>query len=168
MKLFVKDISLPFLLLCMACNSQPAKSEKEISKEILQSVQSINDLQSAKEYVLHVLETQVKAWNAGDIDGFMMGYWHSDSLRFITKNGIRYGYDSVSSNYKKHYDDKDKMGVLAFEDLSCSALGMGNDIMNVTGKWQIAQKDNKVISGFFSLIFKKFGNDWKIVIDHTW
>jgi len=51
--------------------------------------------------IQQVMNNQVAAWNQGNIDGFMKGYWHSDSLRFINKTGITYGYDNTLNNYKK-------------------------------------------------------------------
>jgi len=39
-----------------------------------------------------VLDNQVKAWNKGDIEGFMQGYWKNDSLLFIGKTGINQGW----------------------------------------------------------------------------
>jgi hypothetical protein len=32
-----------------------------------------------------VLDDQIKAWNRGDLEQYMSGYWKSDSLRFIGK-----------------------------------------------------------------------------------
>ena len=31
-----------------------------------------------------VLDAQVSAWNAGDLDGFMAGYWNSEELKFLS------------------------------------------------------------------------------------
>lgn len=41
--------------------------------------------------VRKLLSEQNAAWNHGDIEGFMKGYWHNDSLMFIGKTGITYG-----------------------------------------------------------------------------
>ncbi|MEZ4829901.1 MAG: hypothetical protein R3C61_27005 [Bacteroidia bacterium] len=51
--------------------------------------------------ILSVFEDQEKAWNAGDIDRFMKGYWKSDSLTFIGSSGITYGWTQTRDNYKK-------------------------------------------------------------------
>ena len=42
-----------------------------------------------KEAILDVMHQQEQAWNSGDIDAFMKGYWRSDSLMFVGKNGIK-------------------------------------------------------------------------------
>jgi len=117
----------------------------------------------------NVLNTQVNEWQKGNIDGFMEGYWHSDLLQFITKNGIKKGYDSVCQNYKKHYDTPEKRGHLTFSDLKFQTLDSDGEIVHCTGRWHIAaQAAESEKSGVFSLIFKNMNGEWKIIIDHTW
>ncbi|MBF8247937.1 MAG: DUF4440 domain-containing protein, partial [Bacteroidetes bacterium] len=38
--------------------------------------------QKDEEQVKDVLTAQVESWNRGDIEGFMQGYWNSDSTMF--------------------------------------------------------------------------------------
>src|SRR5689334_19075865 len=72
--------------------------------------------QSSDELTIRkVLDNQVKAWNKGDIQGFMQGYWKSDSLMFIGKNGINRGWEITLENYKKRYPDMTAMGKLSFD-----------------------------------------------------
>lgn len=147
--------------------SKSGKSQVEVSEEILKQAKHTVDFQSTQTAVQQVLANQAKAWNNGDIDGFMQGYWHSDSLKFITKNGIRMGYDSVALNYKKYYNTKDKLGHLNFSNLSVSPLDSAHTIVQVTGKWEVIQKD-ATPSGIFSLLFRQINGQWKIIVDHTW
>lgn len=114
----------------------------------------------------NVLDTQVSSWNLGNVREFMKGYWHSDSLRFINKKGINYGYDSVEGRYLRHYNTPEKMGVLSFKNLEFTALDLHHSVYNVTGNWKISGKDSS--GGFFSLIFRKEKGNWKIITDHTW
>ena len=65
--------------------------------------------------IRHVMDTQVQAWDRGDIDAFMDGY--SDSVCFISKRGRTCGKAAVTANYKHHYPDKAAMGDLRFADL---------------------------------------------------
>ena len=112
-----------------------------------------------------VLDSQAYHWNMGNIKAFMRGYWYSDSLRFISKKGVRYGYHQVESNYLKHYNTKEKMGFLKFDSLQYTLLSK-EPLVNVTGTWQISGKDS--IGGFFSLLFKRSNEEWRILLDHTW
>ncbi len=119
------------------------------------------------EDVKRVLNEQIVQWNLGNIDGFMQGYWKSDSLLFITSKGPRYGYQSVSDSYKKNYPSKEAMGNLRFEVVKIQWVDKSAGISQVLGKWHVSD-NGKPQSGYFSLIFKNVNNQPKIVIDHTW
>lgn len=118
--------------------------------------------------VQQVLNQQIVAWNSGSVDGFMQGYWHSDSLLFITSKGPRYGYDAVSNSYKKNYPTKEKMGNLTFNIVSMRWIDQPAGISEVLGKWSVVEASGNQASGYFSLIFKSVDGGPKIVIDHTW
>lgn len=109
------------------------------------------------------MNDQVIAWNNADIEGFMQGYWKSDSLQFISKNGVTYGWQGVYDNYKKNYKTKDDMGILTFDQLQFKKLNSKKYL--VIGHWHL-QKE-KVVQGFFSLIFEKIKSKWLIILDHT-
>ncbi len=111
-----------------------------------------------------VLYAQQEAWNEGNIDKYMEGYWHSDSLKFIGKKGITSGWQATLENYKKGYPDKATMGVLTFTLLSEEKLG--HDCYMIIGKWQLHREKDDV-GGHFSLIWKKINGKWLIVTDHT-
>src|ERR1700740_1339716 len=69
-----------------------------------------------------LLADQTAAWNEGDIPRFMQGYWESDSLVFVGKNGPTYGYRQTLENYKKNYPDASHMGRLKFDLLEVRRL----------------------------------------------
>ena len=111
-----------------------------------------------------VLASQTEAWNAGNIEGFMQGYWQSDSLMFIGKSGPTYGWDNTLKNYKRSYPDADAMGKLDFELISMKRLSVL--YYSVVGKWHLKRtKDD--IGGAFTLLFKKIKGKWVIVQDHS-
>ncbi len=128
-----------------------------------------NDLtfEEASKQIETILKNQTQMWNNGSIDGFMQGYWHSDSLKFITKRGVKFGFDSVALGYKKSYNTPEKMGKLTFKHLKYYALNTNNTLMQTTGTWHVVQK-NETDSGMFSLFLKPINGQWKIIIDHTW
>ncbi len=111
-----------------------------------------------------VMDVQVSAWNAGDLEGFMQGYWKSDEMRFVSGDNVALGWQAALDRYKKSYDSKAKMGTLAFSDLQVNVLS--KDAAVVLGSWSLArEKDNP--KGKFTLIFRRFKDGWKIVHDHT-
>ncbi|HVW61882.1 MAG TPA: DUF4440 domain-containing protein [Puia sp.] len=114
--------------------------------------------------IRRILADQITAWNKGDLDGFMKGYWDSDSLAFIGQSGITYGYTAALDNYKKHYDSPDKMGELIFTLLKLEKLSP--EYYFVIGKWQLKRKIGD-IGGVYTLLFRRIGGRWVIVADHS-
>ena len=114
--------------------------------------------------ILKVMATQQTAWNNGDIDGFMKGYWKNDSLLFIGSKGPTYGWQKTLDNYKKSYPNKEKMGILEFSDIKVKMLG--KNYAYVFGKWKLV-RTNDSPNGIYTLIFQKFKDGWKIISDHT-
>lgn len=110
-----------------------------------------------------VMNEQETAWNNGDIEGFMNGYWKSDSLMFIGKNGIKYGWQTTLDNYKNSYPDKETMGKLNFEILK---LDVQESSAYMLGKWKLLRIKDE-IGGYFTLYWKKINGKWLITIDHT-
>lgn len=111
-----------------------------------------------------VLAAQVNAWNKGDIDGFMKGYWKNDSLQFIGKSGVVYGFATTLATYKKNYDSPDKMGTLYFSETRVRPLS--HDYCFVTSRWLLKRTVGDV-GGFTTLLFRKVNGEWVIVSDHT-
>jgi ketosteroid isomerase-like protein len=110
-----------------------------------------------------LMNEQVAAWNSGDIEGFMGGYWNSDKLVFVSSNVTR-GWQPTLDRYKKGYDTRAKMGTLSFSGLEITVLS--KDAAVVLGSWELKrQNDNP--KGKFTLIFRKFKDGWRIVHDHT-
>ena len=114
--------------------------------------------------IQHVMDRQQEAWNQGDLEDYMNGYWKSDSLRFIGKRGITYGWQPTLDNYKKGYPNADAMGRLQFTNLSMELTG--DSSAYVIGKWQL-YRSTDTLSGHYSLLWKCMGSQWLIVADHS-
>lgn len=139
-----KTLSLIFVLsLAVSASAQPSKDEAAIRK---------------------VMSAQVDAWNKGNLESFMKGYWNNDSLVFIGKSGPSYGYRQALANYKKNYSGPDQMGQLYFDLLTVKRLSAGYYF--VIGKWFLKRKAGD-IGGTYTLLFRKVDGQWRIVVDHT-
>jgi ketosteroid isomerase-like protein len=114
--------------------------------------------------ILKVLETQRQAWNKGDLEGYMQGYWKSDSLLFVGKSGPKYGWQTTLDNYKKGYPDKAAMGQLGFDILKIQLLDKTNAF--VLGGWHLKREAGDV-GGYFTLWLRKFKGEWKVVADYS-
>jgi ketosteroid isomerase-like protein len=111
-----------------------------------------------------ILNDQITAWNKGNIEEFMKGYWNSDSLMFIGKSGVTYGYQNTLLNYKKNYSNTDAMGALSFELVKVQRLSP--EYYYVVGKWHLKRKIGDV-GGHYDLLFRKVNGAWVIVADHS-
>ncbi len=114
--------------------------------------------------IRQLLSRQTADWNSGNIDGFMKGYWESDSLMFIGKSGVTYGYNNTLQNYKKGYPDTAAMGKLTFTLLSLKKLSP--EYYFVVGKWHL-QRSIGDVSGHYNLLFRKIKGQWVIIADHS-
>ncbi|MBI4546372.1 MAG: DUF4440 domain-containing protein, partial [Ignavibacteriae bacterium] len=119
--------------------------------------------QSTKE-IESILISQAAAWNRGDIEGYMQGYWKSDSLLFTSGGKIHRGWKATFEKYKKSYNTKEKMGTLNFSQLEIIVLSP--ESAWVFGHWEL-QRDKDNPKGVFTLVLRKFTDGWKIIHDHT-
>jgi ketosteroid isomerase-like protein len=114
--------------------------------------------------ILAILVAQQTAWNRGDVDAFLQGYWHSPELTFSGASGISRGWDGVQARYRKTYPNRETMGQLQFSDLEYRFLGA--DAALVLGHWHLTRAKGDV-GGVFSLVWQRFPEGWRIIHDHT-
>lgn len=115
--------------------------------------------------ILSVLKRQTEDWNAGRVEKFMNAYWASDSLTFVGKNGITYGYGPTLANYKKRYPDRESMGTLKFDILQLDFPSP--NVAYVIGRWQLTRPKIGNANGHFTLLWRKVKKRWLIVSDHS-
>ena len=120
--------------------------------------------QEQEEAIEKILLDQVAAWNAGDIDGYMKGYWNSDSTLFLSGGNLTRGYSGVLSRYKKTYDTRNKMGKLEFGELHVRIITQSLGV--ATGVWRL-HRAKDMPWGRFTLLVEKMPEGWRIVHDHT-
>ena len=111
-----------------------------------------------------LLNAQADAWNSGNIDAYMEGYWKSDSLIFTSGAKVQRGWNATLKKYKTSYDSREKMGRLEFSELEITNLS--DSSAWVLGKWKLLRASDTP-GGVFTLILRKFHDGWKIVHDHT-
>ncbi|BAJ04238.1 YybH family protein [Shewanella violacea] len=114
--------------------------------------------------IAHILSEQQAAWNRGDLDGYMQGYWNNEKMRFISGKKIRYGWAETLAAYKKNYPDKATLGQLKFTINDTKMLS--NYAAIVVGHWQLTRAKDKP-SGVFTLLVEKLNDRWVITHDHT-
>lgn len=114
--------------------------------------------------IRNLLYTQTQAWNRGDLEAFMQTYWKSDSLMFIGKSGVKWGWEETLNNYKKGYPDTTAMGQLSFDIIQIKRLSVM--YYSVVGQWMLKRTIGD-LSGHYSLLLRKIKGRWVIVADHS-
>lgn len=150
--MFVKNIPMKhFVLLWMLC--------------ITTSFLSFSQIKPVdKNAILNAMNNQKNDWNEGNLKKYMAYYWNSDSLQFIGKSGVTYGWYATLEKYQKSYPDKATMGVLSFGDINITRLSRKHIL--VTGSWKL-QRENDELKGYYSLIWEKIKGEWVIIVDHS-
>lgn len=159
MKIKIFLISLLFTTYLWAQNSKPKEYKSIFDHTLVVANEQVN-----VKAIQTILQNQTVAWNKGDLDAFMIGYWNNDSLVFIGKSGPTYGFKNTLANYKKNYPDTSHMGKLHFDIVSIKPLS--NQHYFVIGKWFL-QRSVGNVNGVFTLVFRKTREGWKIISDHS-
>jgi hypothetical protein len=154
-------IALLFPLLSAKQPATAANTANESQQDMSGSQRS--DLEKDMKQLLF---TQVGAWNHGNLEGFMEGYWHSPDLTFFSGGTVTHGWEPTLLRYRQRYKSEGKeMGKLEFLGLTIDLLSPKSGV--VRGKWQLTMSDGKQPHGLFTLILKRLPEGWRIVHDHT-
>jgi beta-aspartyl-peptidase (threonine type) len=113
-----------------------------------------------------VLDAQVEAWNRGDLEGFMAGYWRSPELVFCSGDTVTRGWEETLARYRKRYQSEGReMGRLRFDGVE--VIPLGEDAAFARGAWRLHMSDGKEPHGLFTLLLRRVDGTWRIVHDHT-
>lgn len=113
-----------------------------------------------------VWTAQANAWNRGDLEGFMAGYWKSPDLVFFSNGTSTRGWQATLDRYHARYQTGGaQMGALDFPELDIVTLGA--DAALARGRWRLKMPDGKESSGMTSVIFRRLPEGWRIVHDHS-
>ncbi|MEM0927497.1 MAG: nuclear transport factor 2 family protein [Planctomycetota bacterium] len=129
-------------------------------KQVSYAVQA-KDSKNEADAITAVLRKQQAAWNRGDIDGFMEGYWKSEKLTFSSGGSTTRSWQSTIDRYKKKYNSREAMGTLTFDQLEVTPLA--DDAAFVLGRWDL----KGIGGGNFTLVMRKLDSRWVVVHDHT-
>jgi beta-aspartyl-peptidase (threonine type) len=115
--------------------------------------------------IRNLLDTQAAAWNQGDLEGYMAGYWKSPELVFYAGGAVTRGWEETFARYKARYTGEGReMGQLSFFDLTVELVTPKAAFAR--GRWKLKTKDRED-AGLFTLFLKKVPEGWRIVHDHS-
>jgi ketosteroid isomerase-like protein len=160
-KLTVSAVLCAFLTLHTFAQDRPTSGMQR------DSTSPTSAARNAVHEIQQLLDAQVDAWNRGDLEAFMLGYWHSPELTFFSNDSETRGWQETLDRYKKRYQaEGHTMGKLDFQTLRITPLG--DDSAFARGRFHLKMPDGKEMQGMFTLVLRKFSEDgWRIVHDHS-
>ena len=124
------------------------------------------ETKAAETAVRQLLDTQAAAWNRGDLEGYMSGYWNSGELTFSSGATESGGWKPTLERYRQHYKKAgSQMGHLDFSNIRFEALG--EEAALVRGRWRLKTANGQTRTGLFTLMLRRFPEGWRIVHDHS-
>jgi beta-aspartyl-peptidase (threonine type) len=128
-----------------------------------------SDASSWKTPIQEVLDAQVAAWNRGDIDGFLSGYWNSPDFVYVGNKRVVRGWSNARDFYYQSLRTPDgktePMGILRLDETQFASLGP--EAALVWGTYTVAIPGQKPYGGFYTLVLRKFPEGWRTIYDRT-
>ncbi len=116
--------------------------------------------------IRQLLDAQVLAWNRGDLEGYMSGYWNSGELTFFSGTTETGGWKATLERYRRHYKKSGSpMGRLAFKHIRIETFG--EQMALACGQWRLETPNGPTRAGLFTLMLRRFSDGWRIVHDHS-
>lgn len=112
---------------------------------------------------------QAEAWNRGDFDGFMSGYWNSEFMTFSIDGKTQRGWKATYDCYRARYPTPERMGRLSIGELDVrlmSSAWSNSPVVCVLGRWYVS-RDSDPIGGNFLQVVRKMSEGWRIMHDHA-
>jgi uncharacterized protein (TIGR02246 family) len=125
--------------------------------------------------VRELLETQIAAWNRGDLEAFCSVY--DDDALFLSPSGVNRGREAILGRYRARYPDRAAMGTLELRIIHVD-LAQGPERTSVAdpapgevhgaavaARWFLSYPDRETASGETSITLRRRGGRWLIVQD---
>ena len=110
-----------------------------------------------------VISRMQDAWNRGDFDGYMQGFWNP-GVRFASGGKLISGWQATLDHYKRDYPTPEQRGRLTFCDLDIQMLAP--DAAQLVGHYDLERPQNPQ-HGVNTRLFRKIGGRWVIVLNHV-
>lgn len=131
-------------------------------KEAGKTVQASHE---PKEAIQTVLDQQIVAWNRGDLEGFMVGYWNSSDFVYLSNKQVVRGWQTMLDRYRQTFKSSGEaqMGMLELQDTQITLRG--KEAALVWGPYRVVNPDCKQRGGLYALVMRKSPEGWRKVYD---
>jgi uncharacterized protein (TIGR02246 family) len=164
MRIFGIHFAVPILVGVLAVPSLLANTPD--SKKNARNEKPFQRSADSREAIQAVLDRQLLAWNRGDLEGFMDGYWHSPDLVYLSNKKVYHGWQTVLDRYRETFKSGEvQMGTLELQETEINLLG--DDAALVWGTYRVVAPDGKQRGGLYTLVMRKLKEGWRTVYDRT-
>ena len=119
------------------------------------------DTDIASTEIISCFGTWTDAWNAGDVDGFLDGYYDSDSVRYVGGETVIRG----KNNIVQHFRSRGATGTLSLVHFEVDFISPEDAIC--FGQYHVVDDEEEIHEGYFTAHVRRIGDSWKIVSDHS-
>lgn len=112
-----------------------------------------------------LLLESARAWNAGDLDGFLITYARDSATTFVTTRGPIYGFEEIRGRYAARFKPGAERDSLAFTEFTVRMLGA--DFVLSTARYVLKRGDSVTATGPFTVIWERRPEGWRMIHDHT-
>jgi beta-aspartyl-peptidase (threonine type) len=151
-------------ILWLSTGIPTAAEQQPMTGRVLQPEMDRSTL-AIQQAIHSVLDAQIKAWNAGDVETFMETYWKSDEVTFSSGGKMTRSWKATLDRYKERYPTRAAMGTTTFKNLEITPLC--DSAAMVLGEWQLRRESGETIGGNFTLVLRQIEGKWLIIHDHT-
>lgn len=110
------------------------------------------------------LMASAAAWNRGDLEGHLAPY--VESTTFMSRQGPQRGVDYIRQAFTRTYfRDGQPIQQLGFANVTPRALGPDHAL--VTGQFRLTGGGRDEQSGWFTLVWARTADGWRIIHDHS-
>lgn len=126
---------------------------------------SVAPLRAADDAAIRAtLDGMARAWNAADLPAHVAPYL--DSAAFMTGNGPLRGRERTQASLARSFwRDGRPTQQLRFERIATQALGAGHAL--VTGRFVLSGGGEPERSGWYTLVWVRTADGWRILHDHS-
>jgi uncharacterized protein (TIGR02246 family) len=109
-------------------------------------------------------QASADAWNKGDLKGHLAIY--TDDMTFMTRNGPRPGVAPLEKSFaEKYFKDGKPKQTLRFDNRTLRRLGP--DAALETGRFTLTGGGEPDQSGWFTLVWVRTAEGWRVIHDHS-
>ena len=115
-------------------------------------------------HIRRQLDASADAWNRADLDGHVG--MNADSVWFMTRNGPLIGNAGTRASLERSFfRDGRPIQQLRFERVSVRVLGPNHAL--VVGRFVLTGGERAEASGWFTTVWERRSEEWKIIHDHS-